>query len=152
MYCKKCGKEIADETDVCPHCGAAARILPKEEAVDEGVNYNKNRKHIIRSDEGNCRRTNEMAIAGFICALVSPLTEIFLVAIMFGVLGLIFSIVGMKQCQERNESGYGLAKAGAIIAVIVDLLIFFAFIFNAEDFGRFGTVMFSRFYRRYFGY
>lgn len=53
-----------------------------------------------------------MAIAGFVCAFLFPL------------LGLIFSIIGMKQCEERGEDGYGLAKAGKIISIVFMVLSF----------------------------
>lgn len=28
IYCKKCGKEIADDSEFCPHCGAAQSAQP----------------------------------------------------------------------------------------------------------------------------
>ena len=52
------------------------------------------------------RKTNGMAIAGFVCSF------------FFAILGLIFSCIGMKQCEERDEEGYGLAKAGKIISIV----------------------------------
>lgn len=52
------------------------------------------------------RKTNGMAIAGFVCSF------------FFAILGLIFSCIGMKQCKERDEDGYGLAKAGKIISIV----------------------------------
>lgn len=58
------------------------------------------------------KKTNGMAIAGFVCAFLFPL------------LGLIFSIIGMKQCEERGEDGYGLAKAGKIISIVFMVLSF----------------------------
>ena len=44
------------------------------------------------------RKTNGMAIAGFVCSF------------FFAILGLIFSCIGMKQCEERDEEGYGWQK------------------------------------------
>lgn len=52
------------------------------------------------------RKTNGMAIAGFVCSF------------FFAILGMIFSCIGMKQCEERDEDGYGLAKAGKIISIV----------------------------------
>ena len=37
---------------------------------------------------------------------------------------MIFSIIGMKQCEERGEDGYGLAKAGKIISIVFMVLSF----------------------------
>lgn len=52
------------------------------------------------------KKTNGMAIAGFVCSF------------FFALLGLIFSIIGMQQCKERGDNGYGLAKAGMIISIV----------------------------------
>ncbi|MGN1051975.1 MAG: DUF4190 domain-containing protein [Candidatus Scatosoma sp.] len=100
MYCSKCGKEILDEAYMCPHCGTMVRDLPKEVAAGDGTARGGN-----GADNGY-RKTNAFAIAGFVCSF------------LFALLGLIFSIIAMKQCRERNEEGYGLAKAGMIISIV----------------------------------
>ena len=51
-------------------------------------------------------KTNTLAVVGFILS--------FFVALA----GLICSIIGRKQCLERNEGGAGLALAGIIISAI----------------------------------
>lgn len=50
--------------------------------------------------------TSGMAIAGLICAFLAPL------------LGLIFSIIGMKDTKDGKKGGRGLALAGLIISII----------------------------------
>jgi len=50
------------------------------------------------------------AIAGFVCAFLSPIP------------GLILSFIAHKQCQDRNEDGQGLATAGIIVSVLNLLL------------------------------
>lgn len=112
MYCSKCGKEIADEAYMCPHCGTMVRDLPKEVAAGDGAYYDNGR---YANRAGGYRKTNAMAIAGFVCSF------------LFALLGLIFSIIGMKQCRERNEDGYGLAKAGMIISIVCLALGVFIF-------------------------
>lgn len=52
MYCRKCGKEIPDDSNVCPYCGVEV-ITTNNYQV-----YNK---------------TNTMAIVGLITAFLSPL-------------------------------------------------------------------------------
>ena len=52
MYCRKCGKYIPDDSNVCPYCG-----------VDV----------ITNNDYREEKKTNGMAIAGLITAFVSPL-------------------------------------------------------------------------------
>ncbi|MCL2531913.1 MAG: DUF4190 domain-containing protein [Oscillospiraceae bacterium] len=53
---------------------------------------------------------NVMAIAGFVCAFLSPTP------------GLILSFMAHKQCSDRNEDGQNLATAGIIISVLNLLL------------------------------
>ena len=52
MYCRKCGKYIPDDSNVCPYCG---------EDVIAGSRPNED------------KQTNGMAIAGLITAFISPL-------------------------------------------------------------------------------
>ena len=51
--------------------------------------------------------TSGMCIAGFVCSLV-----------LFGILGLVFSIIGIKECNEQGYNGKGLAIAGLVISII----------------------------------
>ncbi len=114
MYCRKCGKEINDEAYVCIYCGAKAHETPEEKPANTGyagagyASYGSNNTQ----PPVTYKKTNGMAIAGFVCAFLFPL------------LGLIFSIIGMKQCEERGDDGYGLAKAGKIISIVFMVLSF----------------------------
>ena len=100
MYCKKCGAQIDDDAYVCVHCGALVKEMPQETAFAQNGAVQTGKK------------TNGMAIAGFVCSF------------FFALLGLIFSIIGMKQCEERGEDGYGLAKAGMIISIVWMAIVF----------------------------
>ena len=88
MYCKNCGREISDNAFVCPNCGVRV----------EGVS--------AQSSTSATKKTNTLAIVGFILAFLVPIA------------GLICSIIGKKQCVERNEGGAGLALAGLIISIV----------------------------------
>lgn len=57
-------------------------------------------------DNNKQNSTNTMAILGFIFS------------ILFSILGLIFSIIALKQIKEKHEEGKGLATAGLIISII----------------------------------
>lgn len=134
MYCQKCGAKIDDEACVCVHCGAHVRKLPDEEqsisqtqpkkpqSVEESLEelrYRRQQQHIENTKReeygeergyypayGYYRKTNGMAIAGFVCAFFSA------------ILGIVFSVIAMNQCEERGEEGYGLAQAGRTIAIV----------------------------------
>lgn len=100
MYCKKCGAQIDDDAYVCIHCGTLVKELPQETAFAQNGAAQTGKK------------TNGMAIAGFVCSF------------FFALLGLIFSIIGMQQCKERGDNGYGLAKAGMIISIVWMAIVF----------------------------
>ncbi len=140
MYCQNCGAKIDDEACVCVHCGAHVRKFPDEkqsipqtqpkkpQSVEESLEelrYRRQQQHIENTkreeygegrgyypDYGYYRKTNGMAIAGFVCSF------------FFALLGLIFSIIGMQQCKERGDNGYGLAKAGMIISIVWIAIVF----------------------------
>lgn len=57
-------------------------------------------------DSNKQNNTNSMAILGFVFAF------------LFSLLGLIFSIIALRQIKTRNEEGKGLATAGLVISII----------------------------------
>lgn len=83
MFCKNCGKEISDNAYVCPNCGVK-----------------------VGGAQTADRKTNALAIVGFILAFLVPIA------------GLICSIIARKQIFERDEGGAGLALAGLIISIV----------------------------------
>lgn len=132
MYCKKCGAQIDDDAYVCAYCGAQVRELPNEkqnisqtppknpQSVEdslEELRYRRQQQHIENAQEEEYnrygyfrqeyvprRKNNGLAIAGFICSFFS---------ILFG---LVFSIIGKRQCEEFGDECGGLATAGIVIS------------------------------------
>ena len=64
---------------------------------------------------------NGLSIAGFSLSCAAILSNIFLFGLP-GVVGLILSIVGLCQCNNRSEKGRGLAIAGIAIGAVLTLL------------------------------
>ena len=116
MYCKKCGAQIDDDAYVCAHCGAQVRELPNEKQnisqtppknpqnMENAQEEEYNRYGYFRQEYVPRRKNNGMAIAGFICSFFS---------ILFG---LVFSIIGKRQCEEFGDECGGLATAGIVIS------------------------------------
>ena len=78
MFCKNCGKQIADQAVYCIHCGVATDVpspLTAQPVVCE-------------------KRTNGFAIAGFVLALIGVVFGYYSFDVV-PLLGLIFSIVGL---------------------------------------------------------
>ena len=54
----------------------------------------------------NPQRMNGFAIAGFVLSF------------FVSILGIIFSAIGLKQIEDRNEDGKGLAIAGLVLGIV----------------------------------
>jgi len=54
MYCKKCGKELAEDVNYCPSCGAPLKKTIREELSVSADNLIQKVKELIR--EGNVTR------------------------------------------------------------------------------------------------
>ena len=74
------------------------------------------------------KKTNGMCIAGLVCAFLLPLV------------GLILSIVGIRQAKNRNENGEGMAIAGIIIGAIGTVVSFIAILLIVFSYNVFTTV------------
>lgn len=86
-FCPNCGNEVEENADICLKCGFKMQ----------------NTNSI--SNNTSSKNSNGMAVAGFILSF------------FFALLGLIFSIIGLKKSKETN-SGKGLSIAGIIISCI----------------------------------
>ena len=93
MFCKNCGKEIADNAAVCVYCGVAT--------AKSGV-------------EEDGKKVNAFGIAGFVISLLSLWLGVYFC--IASVLGLIFSAVGMAKMKKCRVNG--LAIAGLVLSII----------------------------------
>lgn len=94
-FCPNCGNELTDDAAMCVKCG---KVLNSS-----NVSSNNN------SNNNVGKKSNVMAILGFIFSF------------LFALLGLIFSIMGLKKSEETG-TGRGLSIAGIIIASLNMLL------------------------------
>ena len=115
-FCVYCGKEVEENDNVCGNCGKA---------------INNNVQTVVTVKEKS--KTDGLAVAGFILSIVS-----FLCYGSTSTLGLIFSIIGLVNCNKNGKDGKGLAIAGIIInsimfiVFIVLYVIMFIFGYAAE--------------------
>lgn len=106
MFCSNCGNQIDDNAVVCIHCGAATQNANNQPAQPAST------------------QSNTTAIVGFVLAFFMPL------------IGLILSIIGVKNAAKCDGNGKGLAIAGIIIsaleivAIVIVIILFFG-IFGA---------------------
>ena len=102
MFCKNCGKQIDDNSVVCPYCGAET----KSQATAHQPQYQQPQYQQPYQQQYSEKRSNSYAIAGFVLAF------------FFALLGLIFSIIGLRKVDECGGSGKGLAIAGIVLSIL----------------------------------
>lgn len=91
MFCKKCGKEIADDAKFCPSCGdtVAATSEKKEEAVTVEI------------------PKDEISVGFSILSFLIP------------IFGIIYYFVKRKQFKTKAEACLISAIGGIVLAIIV---------------------------------
>jgi hypothetical protein len=98
MTCSKCGTVAAAPAPFCSTCGASLILGGTMPAIPPPP--------VVP-------RTSGMAITGFVLAFFC------------GVLGLIFSIIGLSECKKSNGrvTGEGLAMAGIIVSILSTVVV-----------------------------
>ncbi len=99
MFCKVCGCEMPDDANVCPRCGSAvenSEFVATEQPAAPAAKF------------------SVKAIVGFAVSLVG----IIISAIPCGIVGIIFSILGMKEINTGEKRGKGFAIAGLVVSIL----------------------------------
>lgn len=151
MFCPNCGNHILDaNASFCPNCGAQLNSFTQgndqssaqqDFQQDSQQNSQQDSQQNSQQDsqqswynqfnytppQQDCTpcapsaNYNGLSIAGFSLSCAAILSNIFLFGLP-GVVGLILSIVGLCQCNNRSEKGRGLAIAGIAIGAVLTLL------------------------------
>lgn len=135
MFCKYCGKEIDDTATKCPYCDAvieqpapqaepqvevvSAQPAPQVVPVQEVPVQTAPVQQEVKKTEYVYippRKSNTMAIVGFILSFFIPLV------------GLILSIIGLKQSKANNDESKGLAIGGIVIGALGTVGYFILFL------------------------
>lgn len=113
MFCSNCGKQVNDNDNVCPYCGAALHDNPgyQQPGPMNNGGYNQYNQQYQYNNQPAESRTNGFAIAGFVLSF------------FFWLLGLIFSVIGLNKSKIMNDSGRGLAIAGIVISIISGVIM-----------------------------
>lgn len=105
MFCKYCGKEIADTAVFCTNCGKQVKES-NTPANNAPINNTPANNIYVPRDE------NTIAIVGFVFS--------FFIAIV----GLICSIIGYRKAVNEGADHKGLALAGMIISIVSMVISF----------------------------
>ncbi len=107
MYCKKCGQQISEDCQFCPYCGEPQFNRDPENGNPYLESTSKERKQYGMIEKNN------LALAGFIVALIGLITMSFVIQVV----GLILSIMGWRRRENFNEYNR-LGRIGVILAII----------------------------------
>ncbi|MDR0850467.1 MAG: DUF4190 domain-containing protein [Christensenellaceae bacterium] len=95
--CPKCSAEVRYGAKYCKHCGCE-------------MNWDRVNQQAVGGSQamsGTNAKWSVLSIVGFVLSLT-----------MCGIISLILSILGKKECKEKGYQGGGLALAGIIISVV----------------------------------
>ena len=152
MFCPNCGNHILDaNASFCPNCGAQLNSFTQgnDQSSAQQDSQQNSQQDFQQDSQQNSQQNsqqswynqfnytppqqdctpcapsanyNGLSIAGFSLSCAAILSNIFLFGLP-GVVGLILSIVGLCQCNNRSEKGRGLAIAGIAIGAVLTLLM-----------------------------
>jgi lipopolysaccharide export LptBFGC system permease protein LptF len=121
-YCKRCGAQLSDDAKFCSSCGASV----KQES-DENQNHEQPQPYSPYStSQQNTQYTqyappyqpqkkkNGLSMAGFIVSLAGML----FLPLVSGIVGLVLSVIGLRNSKREGLGTDGFAIAGIIIGVI----------------------------------
>lgn len=111
MYCKVCGKEVADDTVFCPYCGAKLDNNDNDVLDTEEVSEH--------NDNGPWK---VFAIVGYVLGIIGFVGSFLVWGLSFSVPGIVFSALGKKSTdpekQAKANKGLKFAIAGTIIGFV----------------------------------
>ena len=115
-FCSNCGSEVGLDDNVCGNCG---NVINNNASIPVN-NYQSinNAQSFNNSQPIQNNQTDGFAVAGFVLSLLSILC-----CGGTSFLGLIFSIVGLVNCNKTGRDGKGLAITGIVLSAIILILI-----------------------------
>ncbi|MCD8194892.1 MAG: zinc-ribbon domain-containing protein [Coprobacillus sp.] len=106
-YCTKCGRELPDDAKFCPRCG---NPIPD----DQNVVYVTSPTPNSSTYSGSASGRNGLALAGFICTLVSIVG---IGSILVAIVGLVLCLVARNKKDQYLEWN-AFIKPGIILGII----------------------------------
>ena len=112
MYCVKCGKEIGDNSEFCPYCGAENPDAKKQR--DQAADYYKHMYERENSPENYHHPQTKSE------GMVIPLLAL-IFGLLGGWLGLLFGIIGLAKYKEKSNK---IMCIVGIVAWVIWLVIY----------------------------
>ena len=116
-FCTNCGTKLEDDVTFCTGCGQKVDDnggpAPSNNNPAGNITVNVN-----NAGNGGQKKSNGLAIAGFVTALVSNI----LCCGSLNLIAIILSIVGLVKAKDYDGNGKGMAIAGIVICAVVTVL------------------------------
>ena len=125
MKCPNCGTELNNNETFCTNCGKrvdGAIDTPTGVETSNTNTENEVEQPVQQATQPvatNTTKYNSTVITGFVIAIIS----LFFYPIILGSVAAVLSAIGLKQVNETNEKGKGLAIAGIIIGIAVIIIM-----------------------------
>ena len=118
MYCNKCGSAIPEDSSFCANCGAPISVSPDLSSAQPNAQPVQTIPIIVSPQSAPVKRTNGVAIAGFVLGIVSVVfCMVPGLGMILGLVGFILSLVGIKN-KNGGKKVNGFAIAGTILSFI----------------------------------
>ncbi len=118
MFCGKCGSAIPDGNTFCSQCGTPIPNSSDQPLVQSAAQPVQPVPVVMMTQAAPIKRTNGVAIAGFVLGIFATLFCIVPgLGMILGIVGLILSIIGITK-KKSCGSGGGLAITGLILSII----------------------------------
>ena len=123
-YCTNCGEKVEEYYNVCPRCGTS---LKNNKFVSEDNQYRRSNSYSSTSEINDDKRKSSegessfdtFAIVGFVLTFFIP------------IVGLIFSISGLKSTKNKGFAIAGVILNSIIVLFTVIIILFYISIFRA---------------------
>lgn len=129
MYCRRCGKQLSEDSRFCPNCGERVEIIEESKHVEP---------EIVQTDEEKEPRGpwKAFAIAGLAIGIFSiigcMIPYVNLNVIYVGQIGIALSALGLNSKVNHQKAKIGLTLS--IIGLAVAIVMYIVFIILASFF------------------
>ncbi len=120
MFCRNCGFELSAEAKFCPCCGTTV----------EAPGYTAAPNNVPPQAPTSSSKPSVKGLVGFGLAM-GAITFYFIfpiLSLVLGIVGLVFSILGLKETNANNLKLKGFPLAGLIVSIVAISLAFLSLV------------------------